>query len=493
MGRRKIEIQPLGDERTKTVTFVKRKAGLFKKAYELSVLCEVDMAVIIIGSDRIYEYSSVDTKELMNYYKRQAPHELKLPEDYGEYKKRATLRSGSLAALAADDMPLEDMQGDSDYESGSPEPKRQKKGTAGSPASIYAKQPPVNSQFVKRAAVHNASQHNSADTPLQRPVLRVQIPSDAKSQPGSIDTITPTDGNLVKKEKLAGSADGHGVPPPPLNAARFSFNSKFRSPETKKQMPQLHVPMSKLQSLSPSTGAMPQLPINGSAGFFSSLPPPSPSGQYPPSILPTPVFNQVFNQQYMNGMALGAQNLAQGQGNGNMTPGIGSVNVSSNMPQGLGLPTVDGTTGTQGGTSGEPDTAKFRPPLQQHFMNGEQTPVSGLPSRYMNEIFPSPSNLYPSQEWPTGLTPYSSTMSHYFAGMPPSASGLTPHPMNAAFANNNRTLLPMTGQRPMPMRAASSLNVPSQPQSQEEHQEQLLSNTVTQPSSSEFLGQYYKK
>ena len=31
MGRRKIEIEPLTDDRNRTVTFVKRKAGLFKK------------------------------------------------------------------------------------------------------------------------------------------------------------------------------------------------------------------------------------------------------------------------------------------------------------------------------------------------------------------------------------------------------------------------------------------------------------------------------
>ncbi|RKP32884.1 SRF-TF-domain-containing protein, partial [Metschnikowia bicuspidata] len=67
MGRRKIEIEPLEDDRNRSVTFVKRKAGLFKKAYELSVLCEVDLAVIIVGSNnKVYEFSSVDTRELLN-------------------------------------------------------------------------------------------------------------------------------------------------------------------------------------------------------------------------------------------------------------------------------------------------------------------------------------------------------------------------------------------------------------------------------------------
>ena len=47
MGRKKITIQPIDDERNRQVTFTKRKFGIFKKAYELSVLCKCEIAVII--------------------------------------------------------------------------------------------------------------------------------------------------------------------------------------------------------------------------------------------------------------------------------------------------------------------------------------------------------------------------------------------------------------------------------------------------------------
>ena len=41
-----------------------RKNGLFKKAYELGVLCSVDVAVIIFGHNKkLYEYSSGDINE----------------------------------------------------------------------------------------------------------------------------------------------------------------------------------------------------------------------------------------------------------------------------------------------------------------------------------------------------------------------------------------------------------------------------------------------
>ena len=50
MGRKKISIARISDERNRQVTFTKRKFGLMKKAYELSVLCDCEIAVIIFNS-----------------------------------------------------------------------------------------------------------------------------------------------------------------------------------------------------------------------------------------------------------------------------------------------------------------------------------------------------------------------------------------------------------------------------------------------------------
>lgn len=71
MGRRKIEIQPITHERNRAVTFLKRKNGLFKKAYELGVLCSVDVAVVIFEKKgqkdaKLWTYSSVsDVKDIV--------------------------------------------------------------------------------------------------------------------------------------------------------------------------------------------------------------------------------------------------------------------------------------------------------------------------------------------------------------------------------------------------------------------------------------------
>ncbi|KAL9015894.1 MAG: hypothetical protein Q9185_006733 [Variospora sp. 1 TL-2023] len=84
MGRRKIEIKAIKDDRNRSVTFLKRKGGLFKKAHELSVLCSVDVAVIIFGHNKkLYEYSSGDINDTIGRFQYYGgAHEHKGPADF---------------------------------------------------------------------------------------------------------------------------------------------------------------------------------------------------------------------------------------------------------------------------------------------------------------------------------------------------------------------------------------------------------------------------
>ncbi|MCJ1255412.1 hypothetical protein MMC24_003228 [Lignoscripta atroalba] len=84
MGRRKIEIKAIKDDRNRSVTFLKRKGGLFKKAHELSVLCSVDVAVIIFGHNKkLYEFSSGDINETIGRFQYYGgAHEHKGPADF---------------------------------------------------------------------------------------------------------------------------------------------------------------------------------------------------------------------------------------------------------------------------------------------------------------------------------------------------------------------------------------------------------------------------
>ena len=69
MGRKKISIQRISDERNRQVTFTKRKFGLMKKAYELSVLCDCEIAVIIFNThNKLFQYASTDMDKVLLKY-----------------------------------------------------------------------------------------------------------------------------------------------------------------------------------------------------------------------------------------------------------------------------------------------------------------------------------------------------------------------------------------------------------------------------------------
>ena len=65
------------------VTFTKRKFGLMKKAYELSVLCDCEIALIIFNSaNKLFQYASTDMdKVLLKYTEYNEPHESRTNKD----------------------------------------------------------------------------------------------------------------------------------------------------------------------------------------------------------------------------------------------------------------------------------------------------------------------------------------------------------------------------------------------------------------------------
>uniref|UniRef100_A0A3Q3VW98 MADS-box domain-containing protein n=1 Tax=Mola mola TaxID=94237 RepID=A0A3Q3VW98_MOLML len=69
-----------------SVTFTKRKFGLMKKAYELSVLCDCEIALIIFNStNKLFQYASTDMdKVLLKYTEYNEPHESRTNSDIVE-------------------------------------------------------------------------------------------------------------------------------------------------------------------------------------------------------------------------------------------------------------------------------------------------------------------------------------------------------------------------------------------------------------------------
>ena len=59
MVRGKTEMRRIENAASRQVTFSKRRNGLLKKAYELSVLCDAEVALIIFSSrGKLYQFSS---------------------------------------------------------------------------------------------------------------------------------------------------------------------------------------------------------------------------------------------------------------------------------------------------------------------------------------------------------------------------------------------------------------------------------------------------
>ncbi|XP_020207051.1 agamous-like MADS-box protein AGL18 [Cajanus cajan] len=71
MGRGKIEIKKIENLNSRQVTFSKRRNGLLKKAKELSVLCDAEVAVIIFSSTgKLYEFSNTSMEHILSRYSK---------------------------------------------------------------------------------------------------------------------------------------------------------------------------------------------------------------------------------------------------------------------------------------------------------------------------------------------------------------------------------------------------------------------------------------
>ncbi|KAG4162479.1 hypothetical protein ERO13_D01G117300v2 [Gossypium hirsutum] len=69
MAREKIKIKKIDNLTARQVTFSKRRRGLFKKAEELSVLCDAEVALIIFSATgKLFEFASSSMKDMLGRY-----------------------------------------------------------------------------------------------------------------------------------------------------------------------------------------------------------------------------------------------------------------------------------------------------------------------------------------------------------------------------------------------------------------------------------------
>ncbi|KAK3033346.1 hypothetical protein RJ639_034396 [Escallonia herrerae] len=56
MGRKKLQMKRIDVKSSRQVTFCKRRSGLVKKARELSILCDAQVAVVVLSRrGKLYE------------------------------------------------------------------------------------------------------------------------------------------------------------------------------------------------------------------------------------------------------------------------------------------------------------------------------------------------------------------------------------------------------------------------------------------------------
>ncbi|XP_068666311.1 agamous-like MADS-box protein AGL5 isoform X2 [Aristolochia californica] len=70
MGRGKVELKRIENTTNRQVTFSKRRNGLLKKAFELSILCDAEVALVIFSATgKAYQYATNDIQSTISRYR----------------------------------------------------------------------------------------------------------------------------------------------------------------------------------------------------------------------------------------------------------------------------------------------------------------------------------------------------------------------------------------------------------------------------------------
>ncbi|KAL5567774.1 hypothetical protein UlMin_024349 [Ulmus minor] len=98
MVRGKIQMKKIENASNRQVTFSKRRNGLLKKAHELSVLCDVEVAAIIFSQNgKLYEYASTDIQKTIQRYHKYVKDEETGKIQVENYMQQLRHESASMA------------------------------------------------------------------------------------------------------------------------------------------------------------------------------------------------------------------------------------------------------------------------------------------------------------------------------------------------------------------------------------------------------------
>ncbi|KAK4783371.1 hypothetical protein SAY86_007745 [Trapa natans] len=102
-GRKKIEIKKIDNKSSQQVTFSKRRAGLFKKASELCILCGTQIAIIVFSPvHKIFSFGHPSIEAVINRYLQGVnaePHQQNMLAQEMESGSSNTMDTASIQAL----------------------------------------------------------------------------------------------------------------------------------------------------------------------------------------------------------------------------------------------------------------------------------------------------------------------------------------------------------------------------------------------------------
>ncbi|KAI4296433.1 hypothetical protein L6164_036390 [Bauhinia variegata] len=114
MTRQKIPIKKIDNITARQVTFSKRRRGLFKKAQELSTLCDAEIALIVFSATgKLSEYASSSLQEVVEKYNLHSdPKRLDRPsielqtksDNFDMLRKKVTNMTQELRLLKGEEM-----------------------------------------------------------------------------------------------------------------------------------------------------------------------------------------------------------------------------------------------------------------------------------------------------------------------------------------------------------------------------------------------------
>nr|ADU56824.1 MADS-box protein TM3 subfamily [Coffea arabica] len=98
MVRGKIQMRRIENATSRQVTFSKRRNGLLKKAYELSVLCDAEVALIIFSQKgKLYEFSSSNMQKTIDKYRGCVKEDQRSDQDIEKYVQELKLEAINMA------------------------------------------------------------------------------------------------------------------------------------------------------------------------------------------------------------------------------------------------------------------------------------------------------------------------------------------------------------------------------------------------------------